>query len=359
MDLSLAVLFSLPVSALADDVYLTDGTVHRDVQVLEETIREVKWRKDRTTGAKDAAEVLRIRHDRTVAEWEEANAALEAGDLEAAAQLFRAATENERAGRPDYAWLKSYGLFEAGEALRAAGKLEEAIKAYEELLRLHPTSRLAPEAFRRKALALRLKKDTEGAMRTLNEFLADVDAKALGDRWRNEANLDLLLIDPAVSAGERRTKLLSLLEATATSAPTVASRAKVEIGNAYVEEKRYKEARDYFDGIVKDPRADRQTVAGAFVGLGDCYFRNAGAFGDGANKAADYKKALLAYLRVLTVYRGVSEYTGKAILYAGRCFNLLGGPEDTERAKGLFARCMREFPGTPWAKDAENELRGR
>jgi len=356
---SLPSVFLLAPPALADDVFLTDGSVHRDVQVLEETIREVKWRKDRATTAKDAALVLRVRHDRTVAEWEEALQALEAGAPEDAARLFRAAAENERAARTEYAWLKPYGLYEAGEAFRAAGRIDEAIAAFDDLLKNHAGSRLAPEAYRRKAMAQRLKGDAEGSTRTLRALLAEVDAKGLADRWRHEATLDLLLVDASVSANERRTKLVALLETTGETAPTVASRAKVELGNVYVAEKRYKDARDYFEGIVKDPRGDRETVAGAFVGLGDCYFRNAGGFGDGAEKAGDYKRALLAYLRVVTVYRSVSEYAGKAFLYAGRCFNLLGGPENQKRAQEQFARCMREFPGTPWARDAESELRGR
>jgi TolA-binding protein len=59
-------------------------------------------------------------------------------------------------------------------------------------------------------------------------------------------------------------------------------------------------------------------------------------------------------MRVTVLYKDQASYAPKAMFYAGRCFNLLGGEEDDERANKLYARVMRQYPGTVWADEARN-----
>ena len=59
-------------------------------------------------------------------------------------------------------------------------------------------------------------------------------------------------------------------------------------------------------------------------------------------------------MRVVVNYRDQTRYVPKAMFYAGRCFNILGGEGADDRANKPYARLGRDYPGSYWADQAKN-----
>ena len=57
-------------------------------------------------------------------------------------------------------------------------------------------------------------------------------------------------------------------------------------------------------------------------------------------------------------YKDIGSPQAESMYFAGKCFQNLGGKDSAKRWQGLYRRLTREWPGSPWAKDAALELGG-
>ena len=164
-------------------------------------------------------------------------------------------------------------------------------------------------------------------------------------------------------------RLVVIQDEAGSDYPTVRNRARVAEGESHLNEvaqerdrdirmRSVAKARELFEKILEDYKADAETLAGVFTGLGDCLYLEALAKG---KDPALLKQSLMNFLRVVVLYKDQTRYLPKAEFFAGRCLELLGaatGDADFKaRAERLYRTVIREFPGSQWASEAKAALR--
>ncbi len=137
--------------------------------------------------------------------------------------------------------------------------------------------------------------------------------------------------------------------------PDVANKCRLRIGRVLLMEKKYDEAVKFCDEIIENRMdADREVVAGAYLIRGRCRMSRTNP----KPKPEDYKEALYDLLRVVVHYKDVGGPQAEAMYFAGKCFQLLGGKDSARHWQGLYRRLQREWPASPWTKEATKELTG-
>ncbi len=350
-----ALAFATP-SASADRIYRTGGTPIEDCTVVEETVSQVVYRKGRKGSEQSipSEEVIRIEYERVPTEIGEAESLLEEDDLESAVGLYSDYLEASLE-KPDkrFPWAPAYAASRLIGLFGMVGDLEGARAAADRLLENFPESRYVPSAFVAKADALYRLEKFDRAQTTLAEFEKLIVKRNLSKRWTLECRLAQILTDRSLVGEGRRGRLKALESDAGQDYPTVRTRASVARAEAFLAEASdsadaLQRAREIFEDVAQDPSADEEALAAAFAGIGECVFT--AAIGD----EAALRQALTAFMRVAVLYRDQVRYAPKAMFYAGRCFDQIGGEENKERAKKLYSRVVRDYPGSSWAEEAKN-----
>lgn len=336
----------------ADKIYLTDGSVLKDVGVVSEGIKDVEYRSGRSGKATVAAErVLRIEYGQKPKVVDQADsAAAQEEYLDALAQMQNYV--NEATEKPDkrFPWGVAYARYRSVELNGILGELDALAAAADEVVAKHPDTRYAPLAFVAKAQAFLDAGEPARAKAAAESFGRFVADKGLTGRWPVEQRLWA-----ALTSGDTGKKLednLAAISADSAEYPTVRNRAEVAIADALFAGKKITEAEKIYTTIAADSKADTRTLAAAWTGLGDCLYTRADSAAD-EEKAKLLKDALKAYLRPVVVYPDESIYVAKAAFYAARCYQQLGGgAEATDRAKRLLVYVITNFKGTKWEREA-------
>ncbi|RME88554.1 MAG: hypothetical protein D6785_00765 [Planctomycetota bacterium] len=100
-------------------------------------------------------------------------------------------------------------------------------------------------------------------------------------------------------------------------------------GLAQVGRKYYKEALKNFNIVLKESN-DEEVLAGAYIGLGRMYYSKAK---DGKDSKNNYKRALLSFLKVSTLYPGQKLLYAEALHFAALCFKKLGNEKNAKLLK--------------------------
>ena len=338
--LVLALLAGTAPGVAADTIKLTGGKKPiTNVDVLDETLSEVKYRQPRIRQAQsqDADNVVEVVYSDVPEDYTIAQENFDAGAFGAAATLFRAAAADSKRK----AGLEAKARYMAGEALRLGGMGQDAVKAFDDAIAKHPESRYTPYAVLGRAITLSRMGDASRARTGFNKL------KSYGGRWDYESQLQLLILDEAKDPSGAFDAYKRLLGSTERQYPSVANQAKLRIGRALIRSGKYGEAQRYFETIL-DNRSDSssEVVAGAFNGLGASLWNKPNASAD------DFKQALYAHLRVYVSYPEVIEEQPEAMYSIGKCFQQVPGPDSAARATHFLRNCAARYPDTEWGQKA-------
>lgn len=300
--LATTLLAALPLLQTSDTILLTDGKVITDVRITSETFTEVTYKKGTTEGRRTSEKVLEVRHDLGASALGDYSVAVmlmdDEGDFAAAAARFADVLEEGVAEQTRYTWVKQHAMWRRIRCLNGLGDTRAMSAEVDRLLAEVPDTFFYAPALLMKAQAMIGANDRAGARKVFQQLEGEVSSKGLPDRWAREAELGLVIVDDNMDAGAKQRKLQGLAEKNAASYPTVANRARVEVGNVMVVSGAYAEARSFFQSIIDSASADPLTVAAALSGLGDCAYEQGIASSDFAKGKALFEEAALAHLQV-------------------------------------------------------------
>lgn len=115
------------------------------------------------------------------------------------------------------------------------------------------------------------------------------------------------------------------------------------IGRCLAGQADFQGARDAYLRVIRSPAgAKTETAAMAQWMIGETYFHQ-----------KNYEAALREYLKVEILY-AYPIWQAAGLLQAGKCRDLLG---ESQEADKLYARLMKDYPGTRWAAEAGRRLR--
>lgn len=349
----------LGAGARADRIYRTSGAPLEDVTVVSETLAEVRY-KEEGKGPEKAVpseSVVRVEYDRFPAAVGEAEAAAQDGDAEGALERFEAYATD---GKPDkrYPWAQAYAAHRAVTLRGTLGDLEGAAAAADRLISGFPESRYVPAAYVAKADALFRLERMDQAQAALTDFERLITAKGLSKRWALECRLAQVLTDRALSGVPRRDRLEKIEQDAGQDFPTVRCRAAVARAESFLAgggegPDAIGKARAVFEEVIDDPGSDEESLAAAHTGLGEILF----SIATGPTEKEELRAALLAFMRVAVLFEEQSRYAPKAMFYAGRCFERIGGEGSKDNAVKLYRRVLRDYADSPWAAEARNFLK--
>ena len=333
--------------ARADTIKFVDGRkAQGKVTVTDETLEQVEYRREglRQAQSYPADKVSEVIYTDPPEEFNVAQDNLEVLAFEDAAKFFKlAATDSTR-----QKGLAAKCLYLAGEASRRGGLIKEAVQTFDDLMQSQPSSRYVPYASLQRGLALAQGGDPRRAKAAFESLKSDATSKGYGDRWGFEADLQIAILGESDDPNAALDTYQRLASATEIKHPAVANQAKLRIGRVYVATGQFDKAKQFFRTILESRSASsREIVAGAYNGLGSALRKDKNA------SAGDLKEALYHHLRVLVSYTDVIDEQAEALFSAGKCFQVVPGPESLNRAKVLLHRCANEHPDSSWALEAQ------
>lgn len=365
--LAVAAAAALGAAARADRLFLTNGsTIEGDV--LRETLQGVAYRSKSKSGEQmqPAETVLRIEFSKLPALLNTAEEDAGDNNLEAAADSFDQFAEGVLNGenkRDKQEWAPGFALrraIEVNQSIASKDALGRVVTLADKLIARIPDSRHVTFAFMAKAEALRDLGKGEEAMAAATAFKELISSKSLNEAFKLEADLLEVQLNAGLRGAQRRERLIEIAGQAGAQHPIVRNRARVAEAETYIEGdvKDFAKALKLYDGVVKDPKADAATLAGAYTGLGDCLFQQGvDKLKSGAEDAlATLKEATLAYLRVVVVYKDQSRYVPRAMYFCGRAFDLMG-EEQKPNARKMYGTVIAKYPGSNWAEEARNQRR--
>lgn len=344
-----------------DTIRLRNGQVLAVDGIQTETYTEVGYRKGGSDGRKPANEVLEVKHStapRPLADFAAAEELMVNGDYRRAIGLFEVVLKDRDLGAGTrYGWVRQHALWRILLCSASAGDLKAIPATADRLLTEVPDTFFYAHAMLKKAEALQDLGDAKGAEATFKKLQADVAAKGLHESWAREAELGLALLDVSSAPADKQRKLASIAEKNQSSPDfaDVANRARVEVGNAMVEARQYKDAQARFEAIIKAGTTDPTILAAAYSGLGDCAFNLAVQTFEADRKKAEklYEEAALHFLRVAATYPEAYRLVPRAMCFAGIAMKNAGARED---ALQMARKLKGSYPNSTWKEKLFQEL---
>jgi TolA-binding protein len=223
----------------------------------------------------------------------------------------------------------------------------------------HPENRFLTEALKRWGECLAAAGDAAGAAAVYDRLAQDAKDKKLGLRW--EASSKLWKADAYAANGDsqaeeayRQAGAFAKSNASAQSdaeivalLESINSRAELSQGDALLRNKKYREARQFFEKIAQNSSASEEALAGAMCGIGEVLLAE--------DKPED---ALEQFARVRVLHHLVRDHTARATFLMGRCMLVLGDkePGSKRKAREYFTEVADRFQDTQWAQKAQAEI---
>lgn len=354
----------LSSAALADRIHTTDGKTLDEVEIVNETLSGVLYKAKGKSGEQSvpADQVLRVEFTSKVPGLiDSAHSDLNDGNLESAAGSFEDFAESVLSGnnkKDRQAWAPAYALYraiETNQAIASKESFEKVIALADQLITKCPESRYVPQAYVAKAGAQRDLAKGKDAAETIGMLKGLVQSKALSDAFRLQAELLEVEIS-SLKGQQKRDRLIEIGGQAGSQYPMVRNRARVLEAETHIEgeNKDFAKARKIYEAVIKDPKADEGTLAGAYTGMGDCLFQEAvdklRANGDAS---AILKDAVLNYLRVVVVYKDQTRYVPRATYQSAKVFEFMG-EANRPNARKMYSSVIQKFPGSEWAAKAKD-----
>ncbi|HED65728.1 MAG TPA: hypothetical protein ENJ09_09260 [Planctomycetes bacterium] len=346
-----------PVSANADSITKTDGTVLSGVTVVNEGLDAVTYKEGRASKSVPAGEVASVEFDAYPEDVDEALGYLAEGDAVTALQVLEGYVDAQvrKSSERRYKWAPAFAAHMTIVLHQRLFDLQGMKSAADRLIENYPKSRYLPEAYLALARAEAWLGDSGAAMATLDRLAELVASEGLSEHWSREVALEKVALDPEQTGPAKRAALADVAKA-ASGDPVVWAQARVAEGESYLTEAEAapapkakdlrEKARRVFEDVIAKDGAGEEALAGAYAGLGDCMFFE----GADADDEAILKQAVTSYLRVVLSYPNQGQYVPKALFYAMRCFDLMG---DRSRTRDMRRALLSLYGGTSWAERPE------
>lgn len=253
-------------------------------------------------------------------EYRAGRASLDAGRWGNALIYLEAALDG-----PHHELLEQYVLVHMGRCLERLGRRDEAIEQYEKLHAKGESTRFLPEAIEWLADLYEDPAKLPGIADEAGKVLPEHRALALR-----------ALVEEKAGRFEAALDIYRRAMRKAPPAPGGSDRAAIGAVRCLVALKRHEEAARLARDVTRSTRSAK-ALAGAYVLLGD-------ALQARASTSDDYEEALLAYLRVVTLYTDDADAESRALRGAARCYARLPGPESAARARRLLAVLREKHP---------------
>ncbi len=363
----LAAMIVAPVARADDDrIFLLDGSsippdgASWSINVTSEDFKKVVYRQSNAkavTQQADSAKVLKIVRGDIPKDWTVAVDFRNEGLLPDAAEAFVKAS-----GRSRPYWIKQYGLFEAAECYFLDRDWNNAIQAYENLIAKVPNTRFLPQSLLRMSESYFNAKDIDKAQSGVRRLRSEARAKGFDKRWDNMAKFwEIRCRETKDDWPKVISDYEGLKREVINSAPRIANMCSLRIGYGYIQQGSFTQAREFYGNIAAGASDDEvESLAGAYLGLGNCYLAESGS------KAGDkLKNARENYLRVICSYYDDPELSSRvppaivaeSLFKAGLCFEIQREENHRRRAYSLYQEVVNEFSGTEWADQAKKRSR--
>lgn len=344
-----AILLALAAPQAGDQIVRLDGTILTVDRVLTETFTEVTYKRGSQEGKVSSDQVLEVVHSlahRDVAEFKDAMEAKADADYPKAIAAFNSVlADRELWEEARHSWTRQHALFQIMNCYAATGNGEQVVAHADRLLQEVPDTFFYGHALTMKAQALFDRGNASGAESAFQQLQGDVKSKGLPELWAREAELGLAVLAKGGTPADKQRRLEGIAEKNKDSHPSVASRARVEVGNAMVEAEQYKDAKARFQAIVDSGKADRDTLAAAWSGLGDCAYNLGLREQEPKAAAVHFEEATLHYLRLAASYPEVFRLVPRALCHAGMSMVRIGKRED---AFAIANKMRRNYPSSEW-----------
>jgi TolA-binding protein len=332
--------------------------------VLSEDVSKVRYKLENVAQPQeiDASLVAEIKYDDAPEAYVKGRELLKKGDAENAANSFRLALKAKTRNN----WIAVHGNFHLGVTLQAwgakdASRLKEAAATFAQLLKDFPECRFLPEALQRQGDALAASGDAAGAAAVYDRLAQVALDRKLGIAWEAEARLRKA--DAYAAAGMTKEAEAAYAqagsfaesnaaqqkdEAVKNRLQAIVGRAQLSQGAALLRNRKFLDARQFFERVAQAPGAPSETVAAALNGVGEVLLEE--------GKARD---ALEQFARVRVRYYPVREETARATYFLGRSVLALkdAEPNGRKKAADYFAEVVERYGDTPWAARARAELK--
>ena len=268
---------------------------------------------------------------------------------------FKDAIENfEKAGKASGVrdWVKVYTLYNIAECYRLLGMTDEtnyatAAETYDALLKEHPLTRFLPAALYYKGESLTRAGKYKEANATFQRLVTEVGTKSLQESWGRKADLAQARVKEEQGLyDEAFAKYTSIYNLNKSTDPTIANLALLRKGICLIEQKKFSEAKKYFQDLGRSAKGEgslaREIKAGASIGMGHCLLNE-----------KKYLDARHWFLTAMVVHFS-DEFGPEAIYHAALCYENLKSKEPgaDAHAKRLFSDLISRYPRSKWSKKA-------
>jgi len=358
------------LGALAAPTAVADEILQRGAQrpfkgtVLSEDVSKVRYRLENVPQPQeiDAALISDIQYDDAPEPYLKGRELLKKGDAENAANSFRLALKAKTRGN----WINIYGSYYLGVALQAwgakdASRHREAAATFEQLLKDSPDCRFLPDALLRQADALAAGGDANAAAAVYDRLAQVALDRKLGIQWEAEARIRKA--EALLNAGMTREaeaafgQAGSFAESNAAqqkdegvkrSLLAIVGRAQLSQGATLLRNRKFLEAKQFFERVAQSPGATSEVVAASLNGIGEVLLEEGRP-----------REALEQFARVRVRYYLVREESARATFFLGRSVLALKDDEPNGRKKAAdyFAEVVERYGDTPWAGKARSEIK--
>jgi hypothetical protein len=359
--LSATFLFFLPAVQPQDSLVLVTGKILEVKKITAETYKEVTFSlASGSSGRKSADQVLEVRHNYSstlLNDYVSGMEAMDVGDFANAVGLFQDVLNDNRVmSKSRYGWVKQHAMYRQARCMFALADFSGVSAKVKELLVAIPETFFYAPAMMLQAESSRLNQDVAGAKAAYQQLTKAVIDLGLPERWARESELALLLLDTSVKGKDLEVKLAGLAEKNIDQYPTVASRANVEIGNAMVEATQYDKAERFFKKIVISGAADDLTLASAYSGLGDVWFRRGLDNEDLGAAKVQYQEAALNHLRVVVMHKDAVSLVPRSHYYAAMALHRMNEELARLQSRQLASRLVRHYGKSSWTARLKQDL---
>lgn len=253
-------------------------------------------------------------------------------ELEAARKLYEGVLDVSEDNR-----LADKALYRIGWCWWQVDNYDEAAKAFDRLIEDHPKSDLLPDALFQAGLSHANGDNKELARERMEQLTAG--GAFGGFSYRADALLALSDYRLALADPDAALESLDAYLSKHTDHHDVA-RAHLLKGKALYGLKRYEDATA---SLEESTRLTRSSIAAeAQFYIGQCH-----------QIQSDFKRAVVAYLRVQALYAADKEWCAAATFELSKCYEAQGKADE---ATAALKQVMNQYKGTQWAKLAEARL---
>ena len=338
--LTLAAVCAAASSAQNDTVVLVDGTKISNVRVTGFDLNRLTYKK---RGNEELESSDRIASLDIAKVSDKYRRAFSAPIAERVGTFLQLAEMNE-----SDPFIAQFGYYEAAQLLLRNGQNGDAFQVLEELNKKCPNSGYLPLLYSEKCSYYAARGKHVDLAKVAGQYSLNSQAAGYPKGAQLEARYFETLskglagtMTPKQLAGEME----KIIRDAGSLLPQVSGRARLQIANIARTAGNGKDAREAYQALVEDEKADAGVRGAAWLGIGHLNIES----GNPSNKQA-YKDAMLAFLRVYLDENTSADLKAEALYFGSQAAKQWGGPTSSRYSRTLRGRLLRVFPNSEWAK---------